>query len=361
MTASSVSLLTRYGMMTLILFMTALFVSGCNSSQTDDAFEVVYSNDLKSGAADQSKENTVESKKYKIAVVSKISGIPYFNLADDGAAEAAKDLGVEVITAGPQVADAEHQIEVVEKLIQQGVDAIAIAANNPKALAPVMQKAKQQGIEVITWDSDSVPEARTFFVNQVDAETLGRHMMDLLASYMDERGPFAIMTGSASAMNLNEWIKWIKVQREEYYPNMELVDIVANDESPQKAYTLALELFKQHPNLKGAIGVASISPPALAKAAQDQGKTGEFVVIGVSSPDIMRTYMMNGIAPVVTLWSPKKLGYLTVYLAKQLLDGKMPYDGQDIPNVGNILLKKDIVIMGEPLDFTKENVDEYDF
>lgn len=340
----------------------AALVCACGRQPDEPRYEIVYIDHSGPPVVEQNEPPAEASERpFKIALVSKISGIAYFNVAEEGAMEAARDLGVELVSTGPRVADARHQIEVVENLIRQGVDAIAIAANDPESLAPVMLKAREQGIEVITWDSDSVPEARTFFVSQVDAETLGRHLMDLLASHMNERGRYAIMTGSETALNLNEWIHWMEVQRSEYYPEMELVDMAANDEDPEKAYREALRLLDEHPDLEGLVGIASISPPALAKAVVDRGREGEVLVVGVSTPELMRPYIKSGVAPVITLWSPKKLGYLTVYLAKQLLEGRMPYDGQRIPEVGDIRYRNGVVIMGEPLDFTKENVDEYHF
>lgn len=350
-------------MMSAVLIFICI-VSGCRGAAEDSPFIVVYKDETR-GQQERAEPNGVlpplENRIYTVALVSKVSGIPYFNVAEEGAREAAEELDVELISTGPLIADAKHQIEVVEMLIDQGVDAIAVAANDPDSLAPVMKKAQSRGIAVITWDSDAAPDARTFFVNQVDAETLGRHLMDLLAIYMNEKGPFAIMTGSPTALNLNEWIRWALVQRDEYYPAMKLVETVANDEDPEKAYLQALDLLDRHPELEGALGIASISPPALAKAVQERGKTGQVKVVGVSTPNIMRPYIHSGDAPVITLWSPKKLGYLTVYLAIQLLEGRMPYDGQEIPNVGTIRLNGDVVIMGEPLDFKKDNVDEYDF
>jgi len=342
-----------------VALLSLLYVSGCN--QADETYKVIYVSNPDAPAAEAGAlpAAAAEREPYRIAIVPKITGIPYFNVSEDGAKEAGAHLGVEVIYKGPTVADAAHQIAVVEELIAQQVDAIAIAANDPEALAPVMLEAERRGIKVLTWDSDTVPHARAFFVNQVDGETLGRHLMDLLASHLKEEGEFAIMTGSLTAMNLNEWIEWIKVHRETYYPRMRLVDLVANDENPDKAYELALQMLERHPNLKGIIGIASISPPAAAKAVTDLGR--DVIVVGVSSPGAMQPYIDSGVAPVVTLWSPKKLGYLTVYLAKQLLDGQMPYDGQEIANVGKIRVKEDVIIMGEPLDFTKENAVEYDF
>jgi ABC-type sugar transport system, periplasmic component len=341
-----------------VLLILTIFVSACKNGES---YKVIYYDPPAEHNAIRETAGNKLDQKYRIALVPKIDGIAYFDVAKQGALEAGKALDIEVIYTGPRIADAEHQIEVVEQLIEQNVDAIAIAANDPAALSDVMRKAQQHGIRVLTWDSDTIPEARTFFVNQVDAETLGRHIMNSLALHQKERGSFAIMTGSLTAMNLNEWIKWIKVQQQEYYPHMQFVDLVANDEDPERAYELALDLLERYPDLGGIIGVATISSPAAAKAIMDTGRANETIVVGVSSPALMKPYIEAGIAPVTTLWSPQKLGYLTVYLAKQLLDGQMPFDGQEIPNVGNIRVRGDVVIMGEPLDFTKENVNEYDF
>ncbi len=342
------------------IFLTLAFVSGCNKSDSAPEFKVIYNNEMKAKHSAETAES-VRANKYKVALVSKIAGIPYFDVAEDGAKEAAEDLDIELITTGPQVADAEHQIETVERLITEGVDAIAIAANDPKALIPILQKARKQGIQVVTWDSDTLPEARALFVNQVDYEVFGRHQMDLLATLLNERGSFGILTSSTTAMNLNEWSKWIRKQQEEYYPEMKLVDIVANNEDMEEGYKLTLEMLDRYPDIQGIIGVGSTSPPAAAKAVQERGKTGKIKVIGVASPNLMRAYLKEDVSQVISLWSPQKLGYLTIYMVKQLLDGQMPYDGQKIPNVGNIRIKGDVVIMGEPIDFTKDNVDDYDF
>lgn len=196
-----------------------------------------------------------------------------------------EDLGVHVIYTGPQIADAKHQIEVIEELIGQEVDLLAVAANDPVKLLPVLEKARNEGIRVITWDSDTRPEGRTFFVNQVDAETFGRHLMDTLAMNVEgEKGPFAIVTGSLSAANLNEWIKWIQVQQKEFYPGMELVDIVPNDENAQKGFERTMELLERHPDLKGIIGSNSLGPLVAAQAVRAKGLSEEVAVVGASPP-----------------------------------------------------------------------------
>ncbi|WP_115991531.1 autoinducer 2 ABC transporter substrate-binding protein [Cohnella lupini] len=300
-------------------------------------------------------------RKYKIAFVPKGTEIDYFNYAAQGAQEAARNLGVEVLFRGSTIADAGLQIEAVERLIEEKVDLIAISANDPVKLVPVLEEARAAGIKVITWDADTLPEGREFFVNMVDPEVLGRHLLDTLASTMGEAGNYAIMTGSFSAANLNEWLKWINVQQREYYPDLNLVATVATDDDRDKAYEVANKLLMDYPDLNGIIGNSSVGPPAAAQAVKEAGKAGSVKVVGLSNPNLMRDYLHEGSAQVATLWSPKKLGYLTIALACNYLNEVLPVDGQAVEGVGIVRVNGDMVIMGEPLDFNAENVDQYDF
>ena len=74
-------------------------------------------------------------------------------------------------------------------------------------------------------------------------------------------------------------------------------------------------------------------------------------------------YLEDGSLRVGTLWDPAKLGYLTVVLAYNYVNGIKPYNNQEIPNVGKITVWDDnrTVIMGPPTDFTKENYASFEF
>lgn len=140
------------------------------------------------------------------------------------------------------------------------MDVIAVSANDPYKLGRVLQKAKSKGIKVITWDSDTNASYRSFFVNMIDPEIIGRHVMDTLALEMEEKGEFAIMTGSPTAANLNTWIDWIQIQQKEYYPTMKLVEVEYTNEDIHKAYKVTQNLFKKYPGLKGIIGISTVNP-----------------------------------------------------------------------------------------------------
>ncbi|WP_419875452.1 autoinducer 2 ABC transporter substrate-binding protein [Candidatus Pristimantibacillus sp. PTI5] len=342
-------------------FIFILFVSGCNfASAPVNSNEVVYVNKDKEIRIARKLED-VQNKPYTIAIVPKLTGISYYDAAKEGAMEAALELNVNVIFTGPPVGEAEQQTKVIEDLIERQVDAIAVSATDPYKLLTVLKKAREQGIKVITWDGDTDPIGRDFFVNMVDPQMLGRHLMDNLALCLHERGKFAIITSSLTAANTTDWIKWIKIQQKEYYPDMELIEIVTSDDNYDKAYQAAEYLMSEYPDLAGIIGVSAVAPAAAAKAIQKEGKSSSVKVVGLALPNAMREYIKDGITPNITLWSPQRLGYLTVALAKNWLDGEFPHDQQEITNVGNIRVRDNVVIMGVPIVFTKENIDQYDF
>ncbi|BCG57574.1 autoinducer 2 ABC transporter substrate-binding protein [Paenibacillus sp. URB8-2] len=317
-----------------------------------------------SGSAAQA-EGSSSGGKIKIAIVPKVVGIPYFNASETGAKKAGQDLGVDVIYTGPTQADAAQQVKIIEDLISQKVDVIAVAPNDPASLTPVLKRAKDQGIHVMDWDTPADQSVVELSVHQIDDEIFGRTMMDKLVEKIgSDSGEFAILTGGMSAANLNTWIGWAKKQAEEKYPNMKLVnDKIATDEKQQVAYQKTLDLLKAYPDLKGLLAFSTVAPLGAAQAIQEKGLQGKVAVIGASLPTDSKPYILDGSMSSALLWNPENLGYLTVSLAKNLEEGKLPANGDDVPNVGTIQVKDDnkTVIMGPPTEFTKENVDQFKF
>src|SRR5208282_6636742 len=102
----------------------------------------------------------------RVAMVVKSLGNGFFDACRDGGLDAAKELGnVELIYTGPTKTTAEEQIAVVDALIAQKVDAIAISSDDPNALVPVCKKAMSRGIKVISFDSGIAPEGRIMHLN----------------------------------------------------------------------------------------------------------------------------------------------------------------------------------------------------
>ena len=306
--------------------------------------------------------SAVAFAKYKIAFVPKLIGIPYFNAMEEGGKKAAQDLDVEFIYTGPVTADVAKQIEIVDNLITQGVNAIAVAPNDPAAIAPVLKKAKEKGIVVMTSDTDG--DFRDLFVNQALQDEIGYTTMDELAKAMGEEGEFAIVSCGPTAWNLNTWILY-ELQRLANYPKMKLVTIRYAEEDVQQAINVMLDLINAFPNLKGVIGQCSTSAPGVAEAIEQAGKSGQIVATGISVPSMMAKYVKSGTVKSFVLWNPVDLGYLTVWAAKYLLDGNQFEDGKEyeVPGISTkpkYIAKDKMLVLGPPKVFDASNIEQFE-
>jgi rhamnose transport system substrate-binding protein len=299
-----------------------------------------------------------------IAFVPKLRGIPYFEAMKAGGDEAAAKLGVKFIYQADTTADAAKQAEIINSLIQQKVDVLAVAPNDPSAIAPMLKRAADAGIKVITSDTDAPGSVRDLFVNQAEQEAVGVAIADALAAQMGNKGEWAIVSCGATAANLNAWIDVEKKTMTTKYPDMKLVDVKYAGEDQAQATQLAKDLMTAHPNLTGIVGQCSTAAPGVAQAITDAGKIGKVFSAGLATPKPMATYIKNGSMAKVVLWDAKNLGYLTVWAGKQLADGKQLAPTNDVGEpVGSVKYDQasKTLLLGEPTVFTKDNVDKYAF
>lgn len=293
---------------------------------------------------------------YKIVVMPKLTSIPYFQQTGEGALEAGKDLGVEVIYNGPTTADAAQQVTMIEDYISQGVDAICVAPNDPAAMQSVLKKAKDAGILVLDWDTQADPSLVDASIHNIDDKAFGEHMMDLMVEYMGtDEAEYAIITGGLSAENLNGWIKYAKERAEAEYPNLKLVaDPYPTDEKQDLAYSTTQDVLKAYPDVKGILGFSTPTGPGCGLAIRDLGLQDEVALIANAVEEDVQDVLSDGSLDVGCLWSCHDLGYLTVCVANALLNGNALEDGMDVEGWGKIEVQNEkAVILGPPADYVK--------
>jgi rhamnose transport system substrate-binding protein len=307
-----------------------------------------------------------QSKEITVCLLPKKKGLPYFTTCAQGAAEAAKELGhVKLIYDGPSDGAPEKAASMIEKWTLQGVDVIAVSPNDPEVLAPAMKKAREKGVHVITWDADGAPGTREFFVNQATAQDIGYALVDTMAKDLggeNATGEVAIITATLTAANQNAWIKHMK-ERLLKYPKLTLVSIQPSNEDQKLAFQAAQDLMKAHPQLRGIFAISSVAFPGAAEAVKQAGAAGKVLVTGLSTPNDMRSYVMDGTVKSVILWNTIDLGYLTVRVADALASGALKPGNTtlDAGRLGPKQIVGDNVLLGAILVFTKENIGRYNF
>jgi rhamnose transport system substrate-binding protein len=307
----------------------------------------------------------VAEGKYRVAMVVKNLGNGFFDAAHQGGDEAAKELGdIELIYTGPTKPTAEGQVEIINSLIAQKVNAIVISANDPDALVPVCKKAAQRGITVLSFDSGVAKAGRVFQINPSNPDLIGLKQLQMAAKTIGGKGEIAILSATAQATNQNKWIQVMKDDlKKPEFAGLKLVDVVYGDDQSDKSYREAVGLFRKHPELKAIIAPTTVGITASAKAVTDQGLVGKVFVTGLGLPSEMAGHVHAGAVDTFAIWNPIDLGYTAVYAAHSLLAKKatgMP--NTEVP-VGRMKsLKIDAngdAAMAEPFTFDKANVDKF--
>jgi rhamnose transport system substrate-binding protein len=340
----------------------ALVLTGCTKKNDSTATST-------GGAAASGESSATGSgtgQKHKVAFVPKLQGIPYFEAMNAGGQQAAEELGnVEWLYQGSTSADAAAQAEIVSSYIQQKVDALFIAPNDPDSMAPLIKQAADAGIKVGTSDTDAPNSERQVMVLMASSQGIGEANTDALMKAMGGKGKFAIVSCGETAAQLNQWIEAIKSYSAEKYPDAEIVDTVYAGEDVAKATQMATDLMNAHPDLTGLVGVCSTAGPGVAQAVENAGKIGTVFTVGMGTPNDMAKYLQSGSASAGVLWDAKALGYLTAWAGVQLAEGKEFQATQKVADGALENVTYDpatkILLMGKPLTFTKETVGDYNF
>jgi rhamnose transport system substrate-binding protein len=302
---------------------------------------------------------------YKVAFVPKLQGIPYFEAMNTGGKKAAAELGnVEWLYQGPTQADAAAQADIVRSYIQQKVNTLIVAPNDPDSMAPLLAQAKDAGIHVATSDTDAPSSVREAFVNQATPDGIGQKLTDALLGAMGGSGTYAIVSCGQTAENLNSWIKVQQAYTASKYPGAKIVDIVYAGEDQAKATQMATDLMNAHPDLTGLVGECTSSAPGVAQAVQDANKIGKVFTVGLGTPQSMKPYLVNGSSSAAILWNVEDLGYLTAWAGAQLAEGKPFAATNDVSSALKAIpfdQASKTLLLGPPLAITKDNVDQYNY
>ena len=304
-----------------------------------------------------------QAETVRIALVAKALGIGFFEAANKGAEEAAAELGdVEIIYTGPTDTTAEGQIEVINSLIAQRVDAIAVSANDTDALVPTLKRAMDRGITVISWDSGVAPEGREVHLNPSSAPLIGNTIIKLAADHLPEGGQVAVLSATTTSTNQNLWIEEMnKVMGD--YPGIEVVATVYGDDLADKSYREAQGLMQSHPDLKAIIAPTSVGIVAAAQAVTDAGKVGQVNVTGLGLPSEMAGHVKSGASKSFAIWNPIDLGYSATMIAHHLAtDAATAEPGATISigRMGEITLDENgEAAMADPFTYDASNIDEF--
>ncbi len=302
----------------------------------------------------------------KIAFLPKQLNNPYTDVEVGGGKVAVGEIKGEYKLVGPNDASASSQVSYINTLIQQQQDVIGIAANDPNAVCPSLNQARQAGIKIVAFDSDASKDCRDVFINQATTQGIGESLVKMANELAGGEGEIAILSATPNATNQNAWIEVMKTElAKPENSKLKLVKTVYGNDDDQKSFQEAQGLLQTYPNLKAIVSPTTVGIAAAARYVSGSEYTGRVAITGLGTPNQMREYVKDGTVAEFALWNPADIGYLAAYAGGALASGQITGAGGETFTAGKLgeytIGAQGEIVLGPPTIFTAENIDQFDF
>ena len=261
--------------------------------------------------------NKTKNSKLRIAVIPKGTTHEFWKMGEAGAKKAGNELGIDIIWKGPQKeSDRAGQIKVVENFITQGVDGIALAPLDDKALVRSVTEAKNAGIKVAVWDSGLDESAGDAVISSV--------MTNNFAAGQDCGKRLAmLMNGSGKVLMLRHAVNHDSTtKREEGFldgikkaaPGIELLSIdqrggVSIDEAMKVSESLLNQFGDQ---VDGVFTPNESTTQGMLRALDQAGLAGRFPFVGFDTNEALLQGLKDKKVSALAVQDPFQMGYTAV-------------------------------------------------
>jgi len=303
------------------------------------------------GAALFATASPAADKTLRFAVVPKAMNNPYFDLSRDGCMKRAKELGnVECVYRGPVEHEPASQVQIIQDLITQGVDGMAISVPDAAVAVNVIKQARDAGIAVITFDADSPQSARQAYVGTDNVE-MGRELGRQVIKRKPTPGVYITQSGGPAAENLNERLKGLdEVLSKAGWKMAPGSPSYCNDDSALAAQQL-VDMTTANPNVDAVVpigGWALFAPEAYKSFVQANRKNYDSGKLALVMPDTLKVEVQllnGGYAQVLVGQRPFEMGEKAMDMLLALKGGK------DVPKITYVGL--DVVTKENAAPFLK--------
>jgi ribose transport system substrate-binding protein len=271
------------------------------------------------------------SRRKLIGVVPKATSHLFFVSIHKGVDQAAKEFDIDVLWNGPRdETDHTRQIQIVESMISQRVDALAISATDERALATPVERAIDAGIPVTVFDSGVNVENYVSFI-ATDNYGAGCTAARTLASLIGDRGTVGMVMHKPGGTST--------VLRERGFEDtlakeFSAVKVVAQQfgmADSARSLAAAENILSARPDLSGIFASSEASSIGALQAIKNRKLSG---IVRLITFDASRSHLdalREGTIDVMLVQDPIRIGYEAVRSLALKLRGETPPRRLDLP------------------------------
>ncbi|MCL4559263.1 MAG: autoinducer 2 ABC transporter substrate-binding protein [Chloroflexi bacterium] len=308
-------------------------------------------------------------KQLVFATVVKSIAFNWFKRMETGVVQFGKDKNIKSFMEGPSQVDSAQQVQMIEDLIAQNVNAIVNVPYGVPENEPAQKKAIEAGIVVIGHEAATAKAGTlTYDLEAFDNCGYGEEMMKEMATRMGEEGKYIQFVGSLTNASHVEWMDCAKAYAEKNYPKLEYVARYESKEDQTVAYNTMKDVLKTYPDVKGVMGAAAGDVVGAGQAIEEAGLADKTAVVGTSIPSYAGELLKTGAVDLAMCWDPMTAGYAANVVALKVINKEAITDGMDlgVPGYEKIKLAKgpngvDVIYGSAWIKIDAKNAADYPF
>ena len=263
--------------------------------------------------------------KPKVALVLKTLNHPFFVDMRRGAQEAADRLGVQLeVQAAERESDVEKQMQIVENMIQTGIQALAITPSGSREIVAALVKARDAKVPVVIVDTRVDEKAAAdagvapgTFVGSDNYEG-GRLAGGYLVKATGGQARVAILEGIPGHETADSRLRGFRDAVKDA-PGITIVASQPANWERDQGFNVFQNLMQAHPDLTAVFAASDLMALGAIEAIAAGGKTGAIRVVGFDALDDAKKAIAAGTMDASVAQFPFEMGRVAVESAVKMM------------------------------------------
>jgi|SRR5277367_6361037 len=268
---------------------------------------------LVAGAMTSCGPEPYHQKEERYVLIATSTGLPYWQEAQAGLQDAAKELGVKAEMLGPEAFAPDRELEAFQKVVAEKPSGILVSVARPEAFKSAIDAAVAQGIPVICLDADAPDSKRVLFIG-TDNFRAGQESGKRMAQLLKGQGRIVIVS-IPGQLNLDDRVKGVNDALQKF-PGIKVVQTIDDKGDARSANDQISKLAMGKDKLDGIICLEASGGSGAAEALHRLDLSGKVAIVAFDKDPETLDFIQSGAINETIAQKP----YVMSYYGLKLLD-----------------------------------------